>query len=469
MDFGAVTVASRPRFTALAPSPIRCNYPFESLGADLAGPFRVFGSASQREPLSVHIALFTCLVTRAVHLEIVHSTSAIDFIRAIRRFAARHGFPRRILTDNASGFRVARLAVHTLLAPLDEPVLLAPSPLIEEPGELHVFLEKIDVQWRHIPQLSPWQGGAYERMVGLVKNSLRRVVGKKMLLLDEFATLVAEAEAVVNLRPLTYLSDDARVIRPADFLRSVSRPGLPLLDDEESFDPEATSTALHLSTQWRHEQQRLLRLWDDFRRDYLSQLRDRPPARLAQSRHSSPRFPQLGEVVLVHDDNFNRYHWRWAVITGLHEGSDHCIRSADIRFGNGRVSRRSTALLYPLEERGYALAPPAPAPASPGPSPPPVTDSLRPSDNGPREPAAYKLRPRRRVKYAFFALLLLSLFLPATTALLDATSATVARSRSSALEDEIVVIRPIDFFLPGLRGLKTFYDSKTADDPDFEI
>ena len=41
-----------------------------------------------------------------------------------------------------------------------------------------------------------------------VKCCLRKVVGKSTLMFDELVTIIAEIEATLNNRPLTYVQDD---------------------------------------------------------------------------------------------------------------------------------------------------------------------------------------------------------------------------------------------------------------------
>lgn len=51
--------------------------PFEVTGADFAGPFYV---KTKGQPVKVYIALFTCAVTRAVHLELVSDQTTENFL-----------------------------------------------------------------------------------------------------------------------------------------------------------------------------------------------------------------------------------------------------------------------------------------------------------------------------------------------------------------------------------------------------
>ena len=48
--------------------------------------------------------LFTCLSTRAVHLEVAQSLSTDDFLMVLRQFINRHGSPDEIYSDNGTNF-----------------------------------------------------------------------------------------------------------------------------------------------------------------------------------------------------------------------------------------------------------------------------------------------------------------------------------------------------------------------------
>ena len=58
--------------------------------------------------------LFTCLVTRAIHLELIMYMSTEMFLLGLRRFVARHGCPCEIISDNASQFKLAHEKIEKL-------------------------------------------------------------------------------------------------------------------------------------------------------------------------------------------------------------------------------------------------------------------------------------------------------------------------------------------------------------------
>uniref|UniRef100_A8PEW0 SD27140p, putative n=1 Tax=Brugia malayi TaxID=6279 RepID=A8PEW0_BRUMA len=76
---------------------------FEQVGLDYMGPLSV---KSNTGLVKRWIALFTCFTTRAVHLEMAENLSAENFSHVLRRFIARRGYPKLILSDNASQFQL---------------------------------------------------------------------------------------------------------------------------------------------------------------------------------------------------------------------------------------------------------------------------------------------------------------------------------------------------------------------------
>ena len=50
--------------------------------------------------------------------------------------------------------------------------------------------------------------GIYERLIGIVKNSLKKILGRARLTYDEIHPFICETEHIVNTRPLMYLSEE---------------------------------------------------------------------------------------------------------------------------------------------------------------------------------------------------------------------------------------------------------------------
>ncbi|VDN59491.1 unnamed protein product [Dracunculus medinensis] len=58
-------------------------------------------------------------------------------------------------------------------------------------------------------------------MIGITKMAMRKMVDRKLLHEEELRTLLVEVENIVNLRPLTYVTDEpCEIIRPIDLICS---------------------------------------------------------------------------------------------------------------------------------------------------------------------------------------------------------------------------------------------------------
>ncbi|CAM1298626.1 Uncharacterised protein r2_g835 [Pycnogonum litorale] len=77
--------------------------PFDETGFDYLGPLYVKYDNKKKK---VWICLLTCLVTRAITLEIVNDLTAFEFILCLRRFIASRGKCSRITCDNAPQFKL---------------------------------------------------------------------------------------------------------------------------------------------------------------------------------------------------------------------------------------------------------------------------------------------------------------------------------------------------------------------------
>ncbi|XP_065189637.1 uncharacterized protein LOC135820248 [Sycon ciliatum] len=193
--------------------------PFTTTGVDYFGPVTV---KSGNESVKAWVVLFTCLTTRAVHLEAVRDMTTKTFLMAYRRFIARRGTPKKIISDNGKQFKLASTILDNVWNAIDE------CPDVVN------YLTANGTTWSFITELAPWMGGFYERMVQTVKRSLRKSIGRSLLTHYEFEMLLIEVEAVVNARPLTYVSDDPTplVITPAHFLCLNPNIGFPPVDSD---------------------------------------------------------------------------------------------------------------------------------------------------------------------------------------------------------------------------------------------
>ena len=73
--------------------------PFTYGGVNMFGPFVI---KQRRNKIKRYGAMFTCVASRAVHVEITHSLNSDSFIEALRRAIARRGNIKVLYSDNST-------------------------------------------------------------------------------------------------------------------------------------------------------------------------------------------------------------------------------------------------------------------------------------------------------------------------------------------------------------------------------
>ena len=153
-------------------------------------------------------------MTRAVHLELATSLTTDSCVMAIRRFIGRQGYPHKIYSDNGTNLRGADTVLRKALEEFDQDVIRAE-------------LMPKEIAWMFNPPAAPHMGGAWERLVRSVKTALKAVLKEQVPADETLHTLFVEAEALVNSRPLTFVSvdpDDLEALTPPHFLPGSSSP-----------------------------------------------------------------------------------------------------------------------------------------------------------------------------------------------------------------------------------------------------
>ena len=139
------------------------------------------------------------------------------------------------------------------------------------------------IKWSLIVQLSPWMGGFYERLVGISKMALRKVIGKTCLTILQLQTFLTETEAIINSRPLVYLGEDlndSTALTPSHFLSPNTKTGTPLIINDDNiadptYFPAKISSKETLLNIWKKGQNLLEAFWQLWGDDYLLRLRER--------------------------------------------------------------------------------------------------------------------------------------------------------------------------------------------------
>ncbi|XP_046560573.1 uncharacterized protein LOC124269595 [Haliotis rubra] len=174
--------------------------PFMRVGVDFFGPFAAKRGRSNVKRYGV---VFTCLASRAIHLEVASQLDTSSCINAIRRFIARRGCPKKIWSDNGTNFIGSKRELNEAV----------------ESWNLHQIQQEMlqkGIMWEFNPPMGSHFGGAWERMIRTVRKIMYSLLRSQVIKLDDegIHTLFCEIESIVNNRPITTVSSDINDLSP---------------------------------------------------------------------------------------------------------------------------------------------------------------------------------------------------------------------------------------------------------------
>lgn len=294
------------------------SHVFTNVGVDYAGPVYISrGRGSNR--VKAYVALFICLTTRAVHLEVAADMSTASFLAVLDRFCCRRGTPSRIMSDNGSNFKGAASELHDIYENLF-------STSAQDTVSRWSFQKGLI--WIFNPPGSPHRGGIWEAGVRIMKSLIRRQLHLLWLTLDELNTLIISAEAVMNSRPYVPLHstdpDAISPLTPAHFL--IGRPLCSLPQQVE------TDCKIQHLRHWELIKRMEHQNWTRFKLEYLPLLAARSKGLHAQDNLA------VDDVVLLTNQDTRRNQWPLGRIIAVYPGPDGLVRTADVAVETSRTS-----------------------------------------------------------------------------------------------------------------------------------
>jgi len=330
----------KPSFQLMGQLPhprVSLDFPFIKVGLDYAGPFELAVTPGRNPKIiKSYVCVFTCMATKAVHLEYSGGLSTPDFISAFQRFCAIRNSPSDIFCDRGTNFRGASTAMDDLQALLDSP---------DHQQKVALFFSGEKINYHFNPPRGPHHGGLWEAAVKSMKLHLFRVTQGHHVSIEEFITLLARISAALNSRPLTPLSnspDDFEVLTPFHFLTMRAPKFVPEVD--------VTSAKSH-RTRWHRVQQMSQHFFRRWNSDYLQSLQQKHKWLKPQQNISK------GTMVLLQESDSPLGHQPWQLgrIEETFPGKDGRVRICDVRIPspgckpmNYKIFRRPITSLAPL-------------------------------------------------------------------------------------------------------------------------
>lgn len=257
------------RWRAATPQQLMANLPvhrviparlFLYTGVDYAEPIMVRTAPGRDyKARKAFIAVFVCLSTKAVHLDLVSDYTTEACLAAFRRFVSRRELCQAVYSDCGTNFVGADAQLRSFF-----------SAGSKEAREIASKLAADRVQWHFNLPSAPHFGGLWEAAIRSLKHHVRRVVGEATLTYEEMATLLAQVETCINSRPLQALTDDPEdttALTPGHFLIGTLLNAVP----EKSYAEVASNLP-----RWHQVQRMRDHFWDRWSREYLHSLIPRP-------------------------------------------------------------------------------------------------------------------------------------------------------------------------------------------------
>ncbi|XP_067667338.1 uncharacterized protein [Haliotis asinina] len=320
-------VKAKPIVQIMAPLPqVRLKYSlraFDQTGVDFAGPFMTIqGRGKQR--VKRYLCLFTCLATRAVHLEMAYCLDSDSFLNAFYRMVNRRGLPSVVVSDNGTNFTGAVKELKLLVDQLDR-------------NHIQSSLANRGVVWKFNPPYAPHFGGSFEAMIKASKRAIYAILGNSDITDEELITAFTGAESLINSRPLTYQSthpNDDVPLTPNHFLHGQCGG---------NFAPESVDYAeFSPRRRWRRVQELVHHFWKRWMSEWL------PSLQVRKKWFTPSRDLEVDDVVVVISPQSPRGSWITGRIIKTYPGRDGHVRVVDIQTNQGVMTRPVTKVC-PLE------------------------------------------------------------------------------------------------------------------------
>ena len=254
--------------------------------------------------------LFTCLTTRAVHVEIVPSMDASSSVMGVERFVSRRGTPAIIWSDNGTNFVGAEKELREIIEKWNT-------------TNIAVELAHKGIKWRFNPPS--------------LKRVLYIILGTRRLTDEVLSTTFCLVEHALNSRPLTPVSaspSDLGALTPNHFLLGNQARSLPSIIGVDEFDHRK---------RYARAQSYANAFWSRWIKEYV-------PALNRRSRWQTPAEHNLktDDLVWVVEETHPRGYYPTAQIAELRYGSDSVARSDVLRTSSGSLVRPLVKLVPTL-------------------------------------------------------------------------------------------------------------------------
>ena len=271
---------------------------FSQTSLDLWGPVLIKDSVVRRGPRvrkKAWLILFTCLLSRAIYLDVAEDYSTESVLHCLRRLQAERGKVSLLISDPGTQLVGASKELQEVREGWSQ-------------EELIRFGAENGIEWRFTKAASPHQNGVTEILVKMTKGvmkSFMEAIGTSVLHLNELYTVCKEVASLCNERPIGLkpnLQSDPAFLSPNSLLlgrcsdRVSSGPFQKKIDYD--IDPDSDKTRFLLVQKITNQ------FWKVWTKLFFPTLLRRPKW------HYEKRNLCVGDVCVLKDSNALRGEWR---------------------------------------------------------------------------------------------------------------------------------------------------------------
>ena len=296
--------------------------PWTYTSVDLFGPLEHTDMVRKRLKEKSWGIIFTCMVTRAVYLDLTQAYHTDAVLQAVRRFMAIHGTPKEVLSDQGSQLIACGKEVATMLELVDW-------------NAVEGWCSRRGIVWKCIPPQGQHMNGVTESLIRSTKHILHQVLEGKRMSFIEIQTVLFETSQILNSRPLALHSRPGE--DPLD--GGPLTPNHLLLGRATGKIPEFSYSNMSNTKRVRFLQTIVQEFWNKWRIQVFHSL-------VPQYKwHKSMRNVQVGDVVLVGEDAIGVGEYKLGQVEDVKVSKDGLVRSCQVRCVSRTDGKISKSLL----------------------------------------------------------------------------------------------------------------------------
>lgn len=313
--------AQDPKMADLPEDRMESTPPFTYCGIDCFGPFYV---KEARKEMKKYGLLFTCMCSRAVHIEMLDDLTTDAFINALRTFIAIRGNVRQLRCDQGTNFVGAKREFMNAMKDLD-----------------HEQMKEYGCEFIMNTPSSSHMGGVWERQIKTIRSVLIAILDQSAKRLDtaSLRTFLYEVMAIINSRPLTieHLNDPTSLepLTPNHILMMKSSMIAPPPGQFVKQD-------LYLRKRWRQVQFLSNDFWARWKKEYLLNLQQR------QIWQTDKRDTKVNDIVIICDDSSPRSQWKLARVTEVYPSADGKVRKVKLLVSDSTLDKQGKRTTKPV-------------------------------------------------------------------------------------------------------------------------